>query len=153
MHIHQGITRKDEGTEQSLHTPAPPPSLYACDALHCKASAGRNQFIRCIIGLVLTHLAHGLVSNDTVPVVDPPQREIVVLIPLTRVHNQHPFAISKQGTIEARDDAAPKPRQDERCGFFPYVDLGFKPASPACLFAIPVSKLCVRIVIAIQCSA
>ncbi len=153
MHIHQGKTRKDEGTEQSLHTPAPPSSLYACDALHCKAPAWRDQFIRCMIALVFMHLAHGLVSNNTVPVIDLPQREIVVLIPLTRVHNKHPLAIIKQRTIEARDDATPKQLHDESCGFLAYVDSGFEPAPPACLFAIPFSKLREGIEIAVQCSA
>ena len=53
----------------------------------------------------------------------------------------------------ARDDAAPEQLPDKSCGFFAYVDLGFKPAPAACLFAIPVSKLCVGIEVVIQCSA
>ena len=140
-----GVVRKYE----ALDKPLPPPSLQICDALHCNAPAWRNQFIRCIIALVSMHLAHGLVSNDTVPAINLPQREIVVLSPLTRVHNKHPLAISEQRTIEARDDATPKQLHDESCDFLAYIGSGSESAPPACLFAIPFLKLCVGIEIAI----
>ena len=137
----------------TLDKPLPPPLLQMCDTLRCKPVAGRNQFIRSIIGLVSTHLANWLVSNHTVPVIDLPQREVIVLIPLTRIDDKHPVAIINQRTIQAKDDAAPEQLPDKGCGFLAYVDLGFKPAPVARLFAIPVSKLRVGIEIATQCSA